>query len=95
MKLLRNTILVQSLDTSKETLTQSGIILSEDVETANVDKGVVIEVGPGLLVNGKVVPTTVREGDEVLFDKGLCFEYDLKGKGACYFLSEDDLIAIL
>ena len=61
----------------EETKTVSGIILSDaSKEIPSIAK--VIAVGEGNLVDGKLVPLNVEEGDTVVFKKysGTEFEYE-------------------
>lgn len=51
-----------------ENTTKSGIILSTN-ENQEDNIGVVIAIGPGKTVEGKLVPTTLKKGDRVIFDK--------------------------
>ncbi len=51
-----------------ENTTKSGIILSTN-ESQEDNIGIVVAVGPGKTVDGKLVPTTLKENDRVIFDK--------------------------
>jgi chaperonin GroES len=51
-------------------VTKSGIILPDTVEKEKPEKGTVVAVGPGkLLENGTLAPIAVKVGDTVLFKK--------------------------
>jgi len=51
--------------------TQSGIIIPLTVEKdSGAKRGVVVAVGPGKYDDGELVPVSVKEGDNVLFQWG-------------------------
>jgi chaperonin GroES len=55
---------------SEEEKTASGIILPETVDRERPERGEVIAVGPGkLMENGARVPMDVKTGDKVVFKK--------------------------
>ncbi|PVU91990.1 hypothetical protein BB559_003890 [Furculomyces boomerangus] len=61
---LLDRVLIQRV--KAEAVTASGILLPEK-SVEKLPEGVVISVGPGRVANdGKLVPTTLKEGDRVL-----------------------------
>ncbi|MGL5512737.1 MAG: co-chaperone GroES [Sporomusa sp.] len=80
-------------DMPAEEVTQSGIVIpgtaKEKPQTAEV-----VAVGPGAVVEGKLIPMTVKVGDEVLFRKFAGSE--IKYQDEEYIvLSESDILAII
>jgi chaperonin GroES len=71
-----------------------GIILPESVSNEKSAEGIVLAVGEGKLVDGKLKPIAVSVGDRVLFSK---YGYDeVKDNGEdLYILREDGIFAIL
>lgn len=55
---------------SKDEVTKSGIIIPETVDKERPERGEVIAIGPGkLLENGSFAPMGVKVGDQVVFKK--------------------------
>jgi chaperonin GroES len=54
--------------TPPETASKGGIILPESAQGVT-NRGKVVAAGPGLVVQGSLVPTTVKPGDQVLFEQ--------------------------
>ncbi len=64
---LQDRVLVRRLDA--ETTTPGGLIIPENAKEKPT-RGVVVAVGNGrVLDSGKLLPPSVKEGDEVLFTK--------------------------
>jgi chaperonin GroES len=80
---------------SKEEVTKSGIVLPDTVDKERPERGEVIAVGEGkLLDNGSRAPMSVKVGDKVIFKKYSPDE--IKIDDVEYLvLSESDIIAIL
>jgi len=77
----------------KEQTTKSGIVLSEkDQETPNIGK--VIAIGEGKIQDGKHLPLTVKEGDQVVFKKYATTDIQFKGKDYL-IIKESDILAIV
>jgi len=92
VKLLSDRVLVQAV---VETESKSGIIIPETVDKEKPEKGEVIAVGSGkLLENGTVRPMTVKVGDVVMFKKYSPDEIKVDGK-TLLILEESDVLAIL
>ncbi len=76
-----------------ETKNSFGIILP-DQEKENGEQGVVVAVSSSKMVDGKVVPLSVKVGDKVAFSK---YGYEsIKIDSVEYYLiKEDNLLAII
>lgn len=73
-------------------ISESGIFVGEG-ELQN--QAQVIAVGPGVRnKNGKLIPTTVKVGDRVMFDMGVGHQGTIGGKKVL-ILAEHQIIAIL
>jgi len=67
-KPLYSYVVVKPLD--NETVTQSGIVIPDTVNKEKPERGEVVAVGSGrLLDNGQITPLTVKVGDKVMFRK--------------------------
>lgn len=84
-------VLIEELKTEQKTA--SGIILPDDYkEDKGMKEGKVISVGPGRLVDGKLVPVAVNKGDTVFFQWG----DEVKIDGQEYYLvNESSIVAIV
>lgn len=94
IKPLGDRVLIEPESREKDK-TKSGIYLPDTASKERPEKGKVIAVGSGkLLESGKRVPVSVKKGDTVLFAK-----YDpkeLKVEGKEYLIArEEDILAIL
>lgn len=75
--------------------TKSGIVIPDTVEKEKPEKGEVIAVGPGkLLENGSRAPMSVKPGDKVMFKKYSPDEVKVDGQ-EYLVLEESDIIALL
>lgn len=79
---------------TREEVTASGIIIPETASQEKPEQGTVVAVGSGKYDDGKLVPMTVKVGDQVLFSK---YGYDeVKIDGNEYFIIEESrVLAIL
>ncbi len=91
IKPLSNRVVLKNLEA--EETTKGGIILTgtakEKPQTAEV-----IAVGTGAVVDGKVVPMTVKVGDKVIISKYSGTEVKLDGN-EYIIVKEDDILAIV
>lgn len=91
IKPLSNRVVLKNLEA--EETTKGGIILTgtakEKPQTAEV-----IAVGAGAVVDGKVVPMTVKVGDKVIISKYSGTEVKLDGN-EYIIVKEDDILAIV
>ncbi len=73
---------------------RGGIILPETADKERPQGGKVIAVGPGKVENGKLVPMTVKKGDNVLFTK--YGPNEIKVENVEYLIAkEEDILAIV
>lgn len=80
---------------AEDEVTKSGIVLPDTVEKEKPEKGEVISVGPGkLLENGSRAPMGVNAGNKVMFKKYSPDEVKVDGE-TLLVLSESDIIAII
>ena len=78
-----------------ESQTMGGIILPETVDKEKPEKGEVIAIGPGkLLENGSRAPMSVKPGDTVVFKKYSPDEVKV-GKDEYLVIREEDILAIV
>jgi len=55
---------------TEDEVTKSGIVLPDTVDKERPEKGEVIAIGPGkLLENGERAPMSIKVGDKVMFKK--------------------------
>lgn len=76
-----------------EQKTASGIILTGDVKE-QPSFATVVAVGEGNLVDGKVVPLTVKVGDKVVYKKYSTTEFKFEEE-EYLVISEKDILAII
>lgn len=79
-------------DTSEKT--KSGIYIPETVEKEKPGEGVVLAVGEGKYIDGKLVPVQVKVGDKVLFSKYAYEEVKIAGEDY-YIFKEENILAII
>jgi len=74
--------------------TASGIIIPDTVDKEKPEQGIVIAVGEGKYVDGKLIAPKVNVGDKVVFSK---YGYDeIKMDGEEFFiLKEENILAII
>lgn len=88
---LGDRVLVEELKEQKKTA--SGIILPDDyTEDKGMKEGMVVSVGDGRLVDGKLVKPLVKKGDKILFQWG--DEIKIEGK-KYHLVSEASITAII
>ncbi len=93
LKPLADRVVVKPL--REDEITKSGIVIPDTVEKERPEKGEVLGVGPGrLLENGERRPVSVNVGDVVLFKKYSPDEFKLDGE-EYLLLEESDLIGLL
>jgi chaperonin GroES len=83
----------------KETVTASGIVLPDTADKERPERGTVIAIGPGkLLENGTRQAVDVKVGDSIVFKKYAPDEIELKENGGSkkyLVLSADDIMAVV
>jgi len=93
IKPLGDRVIVKPIN--EDITTKAGIVLPETVEKEKAEKGEVIAVGPGrLLDNGQVAPMSVKVGDKVMFKKYSPDEIKVDDQ-ELLIISESDILAIL
>jgi len=76
-------------------MTKSGIVLPDTVDKEKPEKGEVIAIGPGkLMENGQRATMSVKVGDKVVFKKYSPDEIKVDDEEVLV-LSESDIIAVL
>lgn len=80
---------------AEDITTKSGIVLPETVEKEKAEKGEVLAVGPGrVLDNGSLALMSVKVGDKVMFKKYSPDEIKIEGE-ELLVISEQDILAII
>lgn len=93
LKPLNDRVVVKPL--KEDEVTKSGIILPDTVEKEKSEKGEVVAVGVGrLLDNGIRAPMPVKVGDKILFKKYSPDEIKIE-KETYLILEERDILAII
>lgn len=89
-------IIVQIAKDENEGKTESGIILvQENKQQDKPDKGVVIAIGSGrVLNNGEILKPTVKEGDKVIFNKFSGTDIEV-GEENYLIIKEADVLATI
>lgn len=93
LKPLSNNVIIRGID--EDMATKSGIILPDTADKERPEKGEIMAVGPGrILDNGKRAEVSVKPGDTVIFKKYSPDEIKVDGE-EYLVLSESDIIAIV
>lgn len=91
IKPLRDQVLLEPL---KEERKKGGIILPDTVQKERPEKAKVVAIGPGKVVDGKLIPLGLKKGDVVLFTKYGPNEIKVDEKE--YLIArEEDILAII
>lgn len=86
-------LILKPLD--KESVTASGIIIPETVDKERPERGEIIAVGPGkLLENGTRKAVDLKVGDQVVFKKYAPDEIEIE-KQKFLIVSESDVMAVI
>jgi chaperonin GroES len=92
-KPLHDHVIVKPL--SEDEVTKSGIVLPDTVDKERPEKGEVVSIGPGkLLDNGQRLPISVKVGDRVMFKKYSPDEIKIDDE-EYLVISEGDIMLIL
>lgn len=92
LKPLSDYVVVKALS---EEVTKSGIVIPDTVDKERPEKGEVLAVGEGkLLENGSRGPVSVKVGDKVMFKKYSPDEIKVDGE-EYLIIRESDIIAVL
>ncbi len=93
LKPLHDNVIVKPLD--EDTQTKGGIVLPDTVDKDRPEKGEIVAVGPGkLLDNGQRSPMSVQAGDKVIFKKYSPDEVKVDDE-EYLVLSESDILAVI
>jgi len=93
LKPLHDHVIVKPL--SAEETTKSGIVLPDTVDKEKPEKGEVIAIGPGKLMdNGQRAPISVQVGQKVMFKKYSADEMKV-GDEEVLVIQELDIIAVI
>lgn len=87
---LSDRVIIKRLD---ERTTESGLIIPETTSNKS-QKGVVVAVGPGKYINGKLQKMNIKCGDNIIFSKYTGTEITITGKDYIV-LKEEDIVAII
>lgn len=80
---------------SQDEVTKSGIIMPATVDKERPERGEVIAIGPGkLLDNGAFAPVGVKVGDKIVFKKYSPDEVKID-KEEYLVISESDIMAVI
>ena len=93
IKPLNDKVIIKPIE--EDEVTKSGIVLPETAEKEKPEKGEVVAVGPGkLLENGQRAPMSVKVGDKVIFKKYSPDEIKID-KEEYLVIEESDIIGII
>jgi chaperonin GroES len=93
LKPLHSNVIIKPV--ADETVTKLGIILPETINKEKPEKGEVVAVGAGrVLENGQVAPMSVKVGDKVMFRKYTPDEIKVDGEDYL-IIKEQDIMLIL
>jgi len=91
-KPLNDHILVKPIHSDE--VSKAGIILPDTVDKEKPEKGEVVAIGEGkLLENGQRVPISLKVGDKVIFKKSAPDE--VPGEKDLMIIKEEDVLAII
>jgi chaperonin GroES len=80
---------------TEDEVTKSGIVLPDSIDKGRPEKGEVVAIGPGkLLDNGQRAPMSVKAGDKVMFKKYSPDEIEIE-KEEYLVISEKDILVII
>ncbi len=91
LKPLGDRILVEQLEAEEKT---AGGILIPDTAKEKPQRGKVIAIGTGKIIDGKKIALDVKKGDQVLFSKYGGDEIKIEGR-ELKILKEEDILAII
>lgn len=93
IKPIHSNVIVKPI--AEDEITKSGIVLPDTVDKERPEKGEVVAVGDGkLMEDGKRAPMSVKVGDKVMFKKYSPDEVKVDGE-EYLVIKEEDVIAIL
>ncbi|MFH1662161.1 MAG: co-chaperone GroES [Candidatus Falkowbacteria bacterium] len=93
IKPLHDHVIVKAI--TEDEVTKSGIVLPDTVDKEKPEKGEIVAIGDGkLLENGQRAQMSVKIGDKVMFKKYSPDEIKVDGE-ELLVISESDIMAIL
>ncbi len=93
IKPIHSNVIVKAV--TEDEITKSGIVLPDTVDKEKPEKGEVIAIGPGkVLENGQRAQMSVQVGQKVIFKKYSPDEIKVDGE-EYLVISDSDIIAIL
>ena len=93
LKPLHDHVIVKPI--TEDEVTKSGIVLPDTVDKEKPEKGEVVAVGPGKLIdNGQRAPMSVKVGDKVMFKKYSPDEIKVDGE-EYLIIAESDILAVI
>jgi chaperonin GroES len=96
IKPLFDRVLIEPLSEEERLIkTKSGIVLPDSVDKEKIDRGVVLEVGPGKMTDsGKKIPMTVKKGQIVVFPEFSADKIKVDDKDY-YVVAEGNIMAVI
>lgn len=96
IKPLGDRVLIEPLSEEERAVkTKSGIIIPETVDKEKMDRGKVIEVGPGKINDaGKKIPVSVKKGQTVIFSEFSADKIKIEDTEYCV-VGESSILAVL
>ena len=93
LKPLHDNVVVKAV--AMDETTKSGIVIPETIDKEKPEKGEIIAIGPGkILENGQRASMSVKVGDKVMFKKYSPDEIKIEGE-EYLVIGESDIIAVL
>ncbi len=93
LKPLHDHVIVKAI--TEDEITKAGIVLPDTVDKEKPEKGEVVAVGPGKIMdNGQRAPMSVKVGEKVMFKKYSPDEIKVDDE-EYLVISEGDIMAIL
>lgn len=93
LKPLHDHVIVKPI--TEDEVTKSGIVLPDTVDKEKPEKGEVIAIGPGKLIdNGQRASMSVKVGEKIMFKKYSPDEIKVEGE-EYLVITDSDIIAIL
>ena len=93
LKPLHDQVIIKPIQ--EDEVTKAGLVLPDTAEKERPEKGEVIAIGPGrLLDSGQRAEMSVKIGDKVVFKKYSPDEVKINGE-EMYVIKEGDIIAII
>ena len=91
MKPLGDRVVLKQVEIEEKT--KSGIILPDSAKEKS-QEALVVAVGPGKAVDGRLTPMQIKEGDKVIYSEYAGTEVELDDK-KYIIVGQDDIIAIV